>query len=244
MVFGQGWSRAKSLGPWMDAWVAFQRVKKKGADQAERVPLRPSEHRDAWRDFPALFMRHGEESVRPAVLDQVSDLLGEALPPEQSVTYEVFGLRTDMKAKLFEWRQETFRLPNRLIASPHAGAALGDALTFAEEVEKALRRGLKELVPDLKFHPPDPLVHVTLRSYWRELEGEFRRRILEARLTEGLDGREAWREEWRGAVRRAGRTYLERAAENFDATAEDLRRQVSARDCFFRALAGVEGRKS
>jgi CRISPR system Cascade subunit CasA len=244
MVFSQGWSRGRDLPLWRDAWVAYQRRKRKADDMAELLPIRPTEHRDVWRDFPGLFLQHDADGVRPRILDQIGGLKGDCIPPGASVTYELFGLRTDMKAKVFEWRQDTFSFPRRLLQSEFVMPTLQDALGEAEHAETALRQGLRELIPDMQFRPPDPLAYAALRAYWLGMEDTFRQKLFDTHLTGDMSARGVWLAGWRQTARAAARRQLDRAIDNFDADADALRRQVRARDRFHSVLARQEGSKS
>jgi hypothetical protein len=62
-------------------------------------------------------------------------------------------------------------------------------------------------------------------------------------LTGDLASRTVWLDVWRRRVREIAETRLRRAAENFDADADELRRRVRAEDKFRLAIASGEGRK-
>jgi CRISPR system Cascade subunit CasA len=243
MVFSQGWSRERSLPLWRDGWVAYERRQKKGEDQPELVPLRPREDRDVWRDFPGLFLQYDRNAnLRPLLLEQIAALIQTAcLRADTTITYELFGLRTDMKAKIFEWRQESFLFPPGLLHNRYVSETLRTELQYADHVAQALRTGLRGLFPERQFSTLDPLVHGALRSYWLALEGRFRQQLFDPRLAGNLAERAAWADDWRDHAHRTARRALDAARENFDATADSLRRQVRARDRFHAALAGWKG---
>src|SRR5207247_798554 len=147
---------------------------------------------------------------RPRVLDQIGSLANEQyLPLDDPIVHEVFGLRTDMKAKIFEWRQDAFAFPLRLVQSEHADRTLGEAIEYADHAAAAMLRGLRELFPERRFNAQDPLPYCTLRSYWQGLEAAFRPQIGDERVTGDQATRESWLQDWREIVRRAARKEMD-----------------------------------
>lgn len=276
MVFSQGWSRPKEQALWIDAWAAYAVKKAAGADQAEPVPLRPTEDRDVWRDFPGLFLElHQEEGKienqqrRPKILDFLRDLQRRKRLNRGRLRHEVFGLRTDMKAKVFEWRHDTFTFPPALLAAPRAGQALNAALEYARKADEALRAGLKLLfvaegplrelaaaargtdrergrlkVPSGAVNPRDPLIYSTRRDYWTALEPRFRERLLDERLLGEEADREAWLADWRKDANAAAREVLRRAVHSYDGSPEMEFRQECAWSVFWMVLRSRKGGES
>ncbi len=238
MVYAQGWSRAKAVPLWQDAWAAYrQNGTKPGA--AERIPVRPQESRDAWRDFPALFLNDAADTIRPAVLDQISSLFQDGtLPPDTAVVHEVFGLRTDMKAKIFEWRRDSFRFPPALLEDRHAQQEVRRALTDARDGgESALRAGLRRLLQDNgDFNYQNPLASVALRQYWQTLEGEFRGALLQPALTGGAEQQSVWRRSWWDTVERTARGAMDLATRSMESYGDAWKREVEAGELFGRTL--------
>lgn len=262
MVFAQGWSRRKELPLWQDPWAAY--APRKGGDQAELLPVRPTEQRDVWRDFPSLFLtQSGEAARRPVVLEQIATLeLHQVLPRRYPLQYEVFGLRTDMKAKIFEWRQETFQFPAALLASRSAAAAIRRALEYAAHADSALLGGLKLLFaeagalremaarsragerlkpPSVEVNRQDPVVYGARRSFWLQLECEFRQALLDERLTAGEEAQLEWERGWQTGAARAAEHELSLALQGYDGDPEAVLKQVCARSVFRMVLRSWKG---
>lgn len=265
MVFAQGWSRVREVAPWKDPWAPYVARKAPGAGQAELLPLRPNEHRDLWRDFPSLFLKEEVgQSSRPSLLDEIEDREADGtLPTRTSISHEVFGLRTDMKAKIFEWKQDTFQFPPRLLRSRPAARAIREALEYAAHADNAIRSSLKLLftstpdlrafaartrageklvIPKAEVSAMDPVVYRARRSFWSSLEPRFRAIISDSRL-EGNDqtGFAKWGEEWRQVTRTAARGALNDVLLTYDGDAESALRQVSARTVFGIVIATQKG---
>lgn len=262
MVFAQGWSRRKELPLWRDPWAAY--APRKGGDPTEVLPVRPTEQKDVWRDFPSLFLTQtGDGGARPLVLEQIALLeLHQALPRRYPLQYEVFGLRTDMKAKIFEWRQETFQFSAALLASRHAAASIRRALDYAAHADAALLAGLKLLFAEkaalremagrvrsgerLKSPPvdvdrQDPVLYGTRRGYWLQMEGEFRHALLDERLTTGEEARLEWERDWQAAASQAAEHVLGLALQGYDGDPDAVLKQVCARSVFRMVLRGWKG---
>lgn len=135
MVFEMGEARSKDAPFWFDPFAAYFLREKEGP-----LPLRPSPSKAAWREFGSLFLTMPETTtgtkkrhpIRPQVVEQWTRL------GEQGITdrvgafdFRCIGMRTDMKAKIFEWVDTTFNVPLALMKSADAGLDIEDALAFA-----------------------------------------------------------------------------------------------------------------
>jgi CRISPR system Cascade subunit CasA len=231
MVFGQGWSRSRSLPPWRDAWVAYAARPGRGQERAEWIPVRPTDRPDAWRNISRLFLRSAH-ARRPAVVDHIDGLVQEGLLQQAAgMTYDTFGLRTDMKSKIFEWWDDSFTVPNALLASPAAAETVGEGLSYADHAAVALKSALRELHARLA-DARDPWTGLTLRSYWTGLGSAFRAMLLDPRLPGDPRAQDEWLRGWRQAVGDLARGQLDRALAEADAGAGALRRQALARGAF------------
>ena len=137
MVFEMGEARSKDAPFWFDPFAAYFLREKEGP-----LPLRPSPSKAAWREFGSLFLTMPENTtgtkkrhpVRPQVVEQWTRL------GEQGITdhvgafdFRCIGMRTDMKAKIFEWVDTTFNVPLALMKSAEAGLDIEDALAFSSD---------------------------------------------------------------------------------------------------------------
>ncbi|HEY8478169.1 MAG TPA: type I-E CRISPR-associated protein Cse1/CasA [Chloroflexota bacterium] len=243
MVFMQGRSLAAGRSAWRDPWVAYTLRKPPKGGQPEVDAVRPREERDVWRDFPALFLtRPGGDRQPPQVLAQIVQLLDrELLDPGTRVHFETYALRTDGKAKVFEWRRDHFDFPLVLLG----GAATGTvetALERADRVANALTWALRKLHPGEERGWANPeerrkalrsLITYCLRDYWHRLEEFFRRHLSDPRLQGDDASQKDWLDAWDERVRQVGRRVLEDALEAFDADFDGLRRQNEARAVFY-----------
>ena len=257
MVFVQGRSLSKSLPGWDDPWAAFVERWDKTLRQSTRVPLRPREERDVWRDYNSLFLARedgppaadskAERRLRPAVLRQLDELLAlRCLPTSTPVHYEVFGLRTDMKAKVFEWRHDRFDFPLLLLRDREVTRTIDLALQGAEDVAYWLGRALRALHPVSERESADrqavaavnkALVTFWSRRFWQELEYPFRQSLHDDRLIGTMDSQAEWLKDWTRRVHETGRGALEGALDAFESSSDDLRRAEKARAVYYRGLS-------
>jgi CRISPR system Cascade subunit CasA len=110
MLFEMGLSRPKTAAPWFDPFAAYT-LPRDGSSKPP-VPVRPREGRALWREYGTLFLSsaHDEKRARPpAVLAQMQSLTGFRV-----FTLRCVGMRTDMKAKVFEWTDESLQVPSGL----------------------------------------------------------------------------------------------------------------------------------
>ena len=105
MVYNMGESRDGGAAFWRDPFAAYRPRKD---EIGEPVPLRPQEGRALWRDYASLFLDPSRQqpggTLRPSVLDQIDALADRGLLPTiEEIHVRCVGMRTDMKAKIFEW---------------------------------------------------------------------------------------------------------------------------------------------
>ncbi|MCW1970180.1 MAG: type I-E CRISPR-associated protein Cse1/CasA [Anaerolineae bacterium] len=135
MVYEMGESRPKEAAFWQDPFAAFRKQEAKPP-----IPVRPVVGKVLWRDFNALFLKEGSDTnkkkflIRPSVLDQLDvepwiDLFD--LDHVQSL--RCVGMRTNMKAKIFEWLDINFDVPLALLVDKNGGIQVGRAIECAEE---------------------------------------------------------------------------------------------------------------
>ena len=256
VVLDQGRSRPKKAGVWLDPWAAYVRRTDRAGIESTR-PLRPREERATWRDLGALFAARvpaaevdarGRPS-RPAIVNQMAHLRAElaedapaALGSEGFLTV---GIRTDMKAKVFEWRRDRFELPR---AALKAGAAvpLTRALRAAETAAQALETALLRLHagterpspswPDIRAAMADT-TRLAARRYWATLEPRFRDHLWDVRLARDEVSQAAWLSDAMATVRSTVVQAHEEMLAGGDDTAVGLRRQEAARGTLYDQLS-------
>jgi CRISPR system Cascade subunit CasA len=182
------------------------------------------------------------------VLRQLDQLIDEGILDSTGlVRVDAFGLRTDMKAKVFEWRHDAFHFPAAMLQGT-ATDVIEDALTRAEGVGDALSQALERVHPGAERAKPRwkeigaatrDLVAFWGRSYWQDLEPRFRSALLDPRLVGSRADRGNWLQYWLTQVRTTGRNVFEQALDAVETDADGLRRQQRARAHFYGQLARI-----
>lgn len=166
MIFEMGESRPKDSAAWFDPFAAYSIGKEKPA------PIRPQAGKAAWREYGHLFLQQKEEATarRPSILDQVADFS----EGEKSMrSFRCVGIRTDMKAKIFEWVDVGFNVPLPLLQHPVAAVWVNRAIGFAEACRKAMNDSFKKY-----FTKHRGLKDGMMDEYWLQLSGPFNAFIL------------------------------------------------------------------
>jgi CRISPR system Cascade subunit CasA len=220
---------------WQDPNAAY-RLSDKGA-----TILRMREGRALWRDTAPLALLKEKDQVaeRPRVVDQFADLvessvIGQGTP----LRLELYGLRTDLKMKVFEWQCERLTLPVPLVMDTSSEAGFGlevqDWMSQANSVAYELRQAVKHLYPrggQGNKRAFETRIAYIERRYWESLRPTFND------LLDGLAHLEAntamhrqpLRAAWRKAVEKAARSVFELATTDLDANAHALERLTRAR---------------
>lgn len=233
---------------WRDPSVPY-----KADDKGPKV-MRPQEGREVWRDTAPLALLHerdyqGSDSpiqfMRPALLSQFAQLAKEDYKSKgDALRLCLYGLRTDMKMKIFEWRREELSLPRDLVLQDKFHMAVQDATTQAGDVARALRHAVKATYDregagnKAAF---DTLIAHSERGFWNALRPCFNT-LLDglASLAPTLKAEaEAVLDRWRQVLKETGRCILEDAVGDLDTDAGALKRQVLARQAFEKNLAYV-----
>ena len=117
MVFEMGESRPKDAEFWFDRFAAYK------IDKEKPIPIRPVEGKVAWREFASLFLHTKDDGKsntrRPSILEQIASL--DLVSDQPVYPFRCIGLRTDMKAKVFEWMDAGFDVPPTMLGDVDAG---------------------------------------------------------------------------------------------------------------------------
>ena len=209
MVFDMGESRPKSAPFWPDPFAAYHKPSK---GDKRPTPIRPRERHALWREFAGLFLQGNERTTRPRVLDQLGDK--EMGTPWQADRFRCVGLRTDMKAKVFEWIDADLQVPHALLSDEHADLLVDQAIEFATSCAGTISYTFRETFGgksrkqeryrDLRKRMED--------DYWAALSDPFRQFIL-GLVGAGFERREADLVGWIKAVIRQAQEAFRQAAE-------------------------------
>jgi hypothetical protein len=163
------------------------------------------------------------------------------MPSERFLTV---GIRTDMKAKVFEWGIDRFEFPDSVLGSA-AAIPVTRALRHAETAAYAVGTALLRLHPGTERDNPSwadirsamaDVARTAAREYWTALEPEFRSRLFDHRLADHEEAQADWLAEWTAVVRATAERVLERVLSSSDDTAVGLRRQEAARHALYSQL--------
>ena len=255
IVLDQGRSRSKDAAPWIDPWAAYVWRTDKAGEISVR-PARPQQERQTWRDTGALFLARVPDAevsargrlARPTIVNQVAALMQEVrydgLAETPSERFVTVGMRTDMKAKVFEWRIDRFELPDDVLGSA-AAVPVTRALRHAETGADAVGTALLRLHAGTERDSPpwgdvrSAMAGVTgmaARQYWTALEPEFRSSLFDQRLAGGEEAQAEWLAAWITVVRATAESVLEEMLITSDDTANGLRREEAARHALYSQL--------
>lgn len=224
MVFEMGESRSKEAAFWKDPFAAYRLTDPKKPP----TPVRPVEGKALWREYSTLFLNQtqtekmGYLSIRPRILDQIAEL--SLLENVGEIALRCIGLRTDMKAKVFEWLDAEFVVPTSLLDDPFAAITIRRAVRFAEEVERIIIQVFRS-----QFGGPgkDAKRYFDLRNrmaaaYWEDLSSVFPELVLG--LSRGESGSALNR--WADTVFRRAIDAFRQSVEATGDSAEQLRKRV------------------
>ena len=241
MKFTAGWS---TRFEWRDPHVPY-RVSKDGA-----MVLRPREGRELWRDVGSLALLRKDEdtgrdfrSERPLIVTQFTTFIeSRRLPNDTPFRLAVYGMRTDMKMKIFEWHHEQMALPAPLLWKRQFHSVTESEMKRAEDVAYALKQAIRQNYPrdgagnDRAF---DSLTARAQSEFWRRLRPHYiddpnslLHQLAPLRPDEDTEKQHAFTEVWQGALKKVAMQTLDDAIGELDADGEALKRQMEARRYF------------
>ena len=249
---------------WVDPNLAYK------YDDQGRTPIRLRENRPPWRDAGALVLLRedaqgkGERKQvfrRPDAMEQAFQIVQGSEP----VVLQIYGMRTDMKMKIFEWVKGVWKIPSTLGRSTRLGALVEAELQKAEAGAQRLRRSIRALVPrelkptsgeakqkkpqGKKKKTPPKLKSVADRcehAFWQCMEPLFHRLMcafaaLRPDAPDDPDLMAATAREWRSTIALLALEQFDLAAKDLDADSDALERQVRARILLLGALKKILG---
>ena len=234
MKFAPGWGAGFD---WIDPNAAYRLGD-------ERTIMRLREGREVWRDTGPLALLRGaageKTHQRPAILSQIGELGKDNLfDTTRKLDMAIYGLRTDMKMKIFEWQREKLSVPLALLWEDLGPTQAQEAMTLAEKVASAVKRNIKLCYTregqgnDKGF---EALANSATTLFWRSLRAHYDEYL--RFLASGPDqtSREAQFQKWRYTLRDEGWRALRFAVDDLDGDAKALKRQTDAYASFSRAI--------
>jgi CRISPR system Cascade subunit CasA len=233
IVFEMGESRLKGAPFWRDPFAAYRMAR--GKTGKDPVAVRPVEGKALWREYGTLFLPQTEEGegLRPRVLDQLAArddaLTGLFLgaPPAESYVLRCVGLRTDMKAKVFEWVDACLQLPAALLgdldASVRIRSAIDLASTCATTLASVFRGTFGRSTKQERYHS---LKGRMVADYWSGLAESFRQFVLVLGRDTSARARQDAGRVWAERVVDAARNVFEQASECIGEDGASLRERV------------------
>jgi CRISPR system Cascade subunit CasA len=207
----------------------------KGTDPWAPVGFAPE--KALWRDSSNLLQALNETKQISAALRWLARLRNErAIDPSRKFNLAAFGLSTD-RAKVFLWRSEELPLPLAYLDEPDLVAALGRAVTAAEESGKALRGGVRLLASETLgpggTADKDRVTALVeslapLRAYWPVLDVPFRTYMVRLAAEYESDYGEAARVWWADQVSAAARAAFDQACRALETESRGYRAAAEA----------------
>ncbi len=238
MVFEMGESRPKDAPFWFDPFASYRL-----RDEKTPLPVRPRDGRALWRDFGELFLTDEEKTVtyrRPSVITQLTEL---ELVRSRDVAYRCIGMRTDMKAKIFEWVDDGFEVPLAVLGGKRGTRAVKADLGYAEDVGSALGKAWRNAFRKRSDTRLEAVRARMLSSYWQNLAIPFGQMVTQAAQVSSAENEKILIESWQKQVVHAARWELDKALEGLSTDAETLRCRVTAQDNLFFELAKINKRQ-
>lgn len=236
MLFEMGLSRPKGAAAWLDPFAAYIQPLKASAEPVRPMPVRPIKGKALWRDYATLFLTVPEEGktrvIRPAVVAQMDDLaMHGAIPSTDRLLFRCIGMRTDMKAKIFEWTDDALEVPIGLLQSASGGRMARRAITHAEECSRQMAYAFQQLLGKRGRHKT--LVTGMQNRYWIALASPFQEFALVAANGEKAETAVTT---WDRQVLSTGRTVFGETVDLIGDQGADLRLRVQAKELCGRQL--------
>ncbi|HNR02410.1 MAG TPA: type I-E CRISPR-associated protein Cse1/CasA [Anaerolineaceae bacterium] len=230
MIFDMGESRPKDAPAWFDPFAAY-----KVPDNKPPIPIRPVAGKATWREYSNLFLKKPQKEapskkgkkveniLRPSLLDQIADLReGDT----SVLSLRCVGLRTDMKAKVFEWVDSGFEVPGTLLQDEVAAYWIDKAIHYASDCASTIASVFRKAFggPGKDAARYNQLKNEMMDGYWRQLALPFRKLV--TTLSGTTDINDAYSEWVDGVTRLAERSFTE-AAVSVGVEGEQLRKRFS-----------------
>lgn len=236
MLFEMGHWLSEGIGIWEDPFVAFRKpLGRTQSNESGPRPVRPEAGKALWREYTVLLLAERDDLLRPRIVAQTAKLIDQGtLAETERVRFRCIGIRTDGKAKFFEWLDEALDVPPTLLNDDTAALLVEDALRWANELERLI-----SFTFDQHFRPQrsradrvdqrvvrfKSLRARMLTDYWSRLAPQFRHFVADLAI---MDERDQLARTWADRLVREGNQAFEQAAAQIGSHAEALRARVEA----------------
>ncbi len=223
MVYQMGESRSDEAPFWQDPFAAYR------MRDTEPKPIRPQEGKALWREFAGLFLPmtkeegQKEHTLPPGVLYQRGNLTHDIGPDYALFPVYCVGLRTDMKAKIFEWLEAGFDVPTTLLQDMVASDVVRGSIEFASDCARTVASAFHKSFSREGSEQYGDVKNRMIQAYWAALASPFREFVngVAARET-----RETARRTWVEKVVDVGKQTFKEASESVGGHADTLRKRV------------------
>lgn len=240
MKFIAGASCDFTNGGWRDPSVPY-----KIDDKGPKV-MRPQEGKEIWRDTAPLALlneRSGSEKQfrRPQIIEQWAQMVQEKYIATGPLRLKLYGMRTDLKMKVFEWHAEPMTLPCALALDEEYGRRVLGEMQRADSIAYALKRAIQKTYKrEGKGNAKafDDLTAYAQRQFWSESHRAWNTLLDRMAALPPMDEAD-WADvqrAWWAELKEKGEAALTAAIGGLDTDAEALRRQVDAEQSFQNAL--------
>lgn len=245
MSYEMGEFYPKTANIWQDPFAAYR---SKG--DKPPIPLRPVDGKAVWREFTSLFLpqtnttqsdKKATVHIRPRIIGQIEQLRSQRhhrrhLPYARGlpIPFQTVGLRTDMKAKIFEWEQNGFQVPPNVLSDADLAIQVEQALAFTTDCNKQLQRVFSthfggQNVADERLKPFKKRLS---QQFWQQLGDPFRHYILDL----GQQEADTTFMKWLDTVRRIGQDSFQQITKMLGENGRSLEKQVKAQEHCAREL--------
>ena len=207
--------------------------------------MRPKEGRAVWRDTgPLLLLRRGVyasadgkvQFERPAIISQFAAMkTNRWLDRECLQDVVVYGMRTDMKMKVFEWQREVLTLPKSFEWESAFHNVLQEEMERADSVTYALHQAVKWAYPRDGAGNSNAYAYLINRAknnFWDSLRPRFDELLEELSKATDVTGTLTARTMWRASVKIAAWDALDEGIDDLDSDSDAIERLTTARRIF------------
>jgi CRISPR system Cascade subunit CasA len=248
LLFEMGHWLSEGSGIWEDPFAAYRLPRGAKPGENEVRPIRPEEGKALWREYSGLFLAQTDQLLRPRIVRQLAALVERGVLQEsQAIQVRTIGLRTDGKAKIFEWLDEALDVPPQLLTDPDAPYLIDSVLQLANNVVFILRstfnRHFRPERAQGKQSDSGLSRFQTVRArmeadYWLQLAPLFRELV--SRLAE-TEQREPGLTQWAAVVMRVAFAVFDAAAEQIGDRSDALKARVEGqaacrKQCFVKRI--------